>query len=392
MSYYSTVINQLLQLIPRHKFDNLVKKYEVDRYVRYFNCWQLFITLLYAQIRKKDSLRDIETSLMTQINRWYHLGLKDIKRSTLSDANNRMDYRVFKEMFYAFLDKCISLSSGHKFKFKNPLYSLDSTVIELCLSVFPWAKFRRMKGALKIHCLYDHSGSLPSFLVITDGKQHDIKVARSLDLPLLPDSIISIDRAYIDYKWLYSLNKQGVYFVSRSKKNMKYEVIGQHKVDVNKGVIFDVEILLTAEASREDYPEKLRLVGYIDEQTNKKFTFLTNNFQLSAYTISQIYKARWQIEIFFKWIKQNLKIKSFLGTSKNAVLSQIWIAMIYYLLLSFIKFQTKYSYSLLDLSRIFEEAAMNMVNIIDLLSCKDYNSFRTRIREPDQQLTLSFTN
>ncbi len=392
MSYYSTVINQLLQLIPRHKFDNLVKKYEVDRYVRYFNCWQLFITLLYAQIRKKDSLRDIETSLMTQINRWYHLGLKDIKRSTLSDANNRMDYRVFKEMFYAFLDKCISLSSGHKFKFKNPLYSLDSTVIELCLSVFPWAKFRRMKGALKIHCLYDHSGSLPSFLVITDGKQHDIKVARSLDLPLLPDSIISIDRAYIDYKWLYSLNKQGVYFVSRSKKNMKYEVIGQHKVDVKKGVIFDVEILLTAEASREDYPEKLRLVEYIDEQTNKKFTFLTNNFQLSADTIAQIYKSRWQIEIFFKWIKQNLKIKSFLGTSKNAVLSQIWIAMIYYLLLSFIKFQTKYSYSLLDLSRIFEEAAMNMVNIIDLLSCKDYNSFRTRIREPDQQLTLSFTN
>ena len=388
MSYYSTVINQLLQLIPRHKFDNLVKKYEDDRYVRYFNCWQLFITLLYAQIRKKDSLRDIETSLMTQINRWYHLGLKDIKRSTLSDANNRMDYRVFKEMFYAFLDKCISLSSGHKFKFKNPLYSLDSTVIELCLSVFPWAKFRRMKGALKIHCLYDHSGSLPSFLVITDGKQHDIKVARSLDLPLLPDSIISIDRAYIDYKWLYSLNKQGVYFVSRSKKNMKYEVIGQHKVDVKKGVIFDVEILLTAEASREDYPEKLRLVEYIDEQTNKKFTFLTNNFQLSADTIAQIYKSRWQIEIFFKWIKQNLKIKSFLGTSKNAVLSQIWIAMIYYLLLSFIKFQTKYSYSLLDLSRIFEEAAMNMVNIIDLLSCKDYNSFRTRIREPDQQLTL----
>ena len=169
---------------------------------------------------------------------------------------------------------------------------------------------------------------------------------------------------------------------------MKYELIGQHKVDVDKSVIFDVEILLTIEQSKEAYPEKLRLVGYIDEQTNKEFTFLTNNFQLSAYTIAQIYKARWQIEIFFKWVKQNLKIKSFLGTSKNAVLIQIWIAMIYYLLLSFIKFQTKYHYSLLDLSRIFEEAAMDIVNIIDLLSCKDYNRFRTRIREPDQQLTL----
>jgi len=344
--------------------------------------------LLYAQIRKKDSLRDIVTSLLTQINRWYHLGLEKIKRSTLSDANNRIDYRVFEDMFYALLDKCRSLSPDHKFKFKNPLYSLDSTVIELCLSVFPWAKFRQVKGALKLHFLYDHSGSLPSFLVITDGKQHDIKVARSLDLPLLPDSIISIDRAYIDYKWLYSLKRQGVYFVSRAKKNMKYKVIGQHEVDVDKGVIFDVEILLIVEQSKEAYPEKLRLVGYIDKQTNKEFTFLTNNFQLSAYTIAQIYKSRWQIEIFFKWIKQNLKIKSFLGTSKNAVLVQIWIAMIYYLLLSFIKFQTKYRYSLLDLSRIFEEAAMDMVNIIDLLSCRDYDRFRTRIREPDQQLTL----
>ena len=388
MSYYSTVMNQLLQLIPRHQFDKIVKKYEADRYVKYFDCWQLFVTLLYAQIRKKDSLRDIVTSLLTQINRWYHLGLKNIKRSTLSDANNRIDYRVFEDMFYALLDKCRNLSSNHKFKFKNPLYSLDSTLIELCLSIFPWAKFRLVKGALKLHFLYDHSGSLPSFLVITDGKQHDIKVARSLDLPLLPDSIISIDRAYIDYKWLYSLKKQGVYFVSRAKKNMKYEVIGQHKVDTKKGVIFDVEILLTIEQSKEDYPEKLRLVGYIDEQTNKEFTFLTNNFQLSADTIAQIYKARWQIEIFFKWIKQNLKIKSFLGTSKNAVLIQIWIAMIYYLLLSFIKFQTKYSYSLLDLSRIFEEAAMDMVNIIDLLSCRDYDRFRAHIREPDQQLTL----
>ena len=388
MAYYSTVMNQLLQLIPRHQFDKIVKKYEADRYVRYFNCWQLFITLLYAQIRKKDSLRDIVTSLLTQINRWYHLGLEKIKRSTLSDANNRIDYRVFEDMFYALLDKCRSLSPDHKFKFKNPLYSLDSTVIELCLSVFPWAKFRQVKGALKLHFLYDHSGSLPSFLVITDGKQHDIKVARSLDLPLLPDSIISIDRAYIDYKWLYSLKRQGVYFVSRAKKNMKYKVIGQHEVDVDKGVIFDVEILLIVEQSKEAYPEKLRLVGYIDKQTNKEFTFLTNNFQLSAYTIAQIYKSRWQIEIFFKWIKQNLKIKSFLGTSKNAVLVQIWIAMIYYLLLSFIKFQTKYRYSLLDLSRIFEEAAMDMVNIIDLLSCRDYDRFRARIREPDQQLTL----
>ena len=256
----------------------------------------------------------------------------------------------------------------------------------LCLNMFPWAKFRKRKGAIKLHCLYDHSGSIPTFLVVTDGKQHEIKVTKKLELPIMPDSIISVDRGYIDFKWLYSLDESKVFFVTRAKKNIQYEVTGQHKVNKKKGLLFDKTIRLTGCYQKKDYPKELCIVGYKDPETGKKYVFLTNNFKLAAYTITQIYKARWQIEIFFKWIKQNLKIKSFLGTSKNAVLTQIWIAMCYYLLLSYIKYQTKYSYSLLELSRIFSETIFEKISLIDLLSCNYYNI--TRIRSPDLQPSL----
>jgi hypothetical protein len=344
------------------------------------------MTLLYAQVKGKDSLRDIETSLKAQSSRWYHIGLEDIKRSTLSDANNQKDYRIYEEFFYALLQKCKSITPKHKFRFKNPLYTLDATVIDLCLSLFPWAKFRKKKGALKLHYLYEHGGSIPSFLVVTDAKQHEIKVAKGQDLPIVSDSIISVDRAYIDYKWLYSLKKSRVSFVTLAKKNLKCEIIGQHKVDEKKGLLFDQTIKLTGYYQSRYYPQELRLVGFIDPETKKEFVFLTNNFTLSAYTITQIYKARWQIELFFKWIKQNLKIKSFLGTSRNAVLTQIWVAMCYYLLLSYIKYQTKYSYSLLELSRIFSEMVLERISLIDLLSCRHYNI--SKAREPDLQQSL----
>jgi len=386
MSHHNTIYNQLLHLIPRHHFESIVKRYDGDYYVKYFTCWQQFMTLLYAQVKGKDSLRDIETSLRAQSSRWYHIGLKDIKRSTLSDANNQRDYMIYEEIFYALLQKCKSITPKHKFRFKNPLYTLDATVIDLCLSLFPWAKFRKKKGALKLHYLYDHSGSIPSFLVVTDAKQHEIKVAKGQDLPIVSDSIISVDRAYIDYNWLYSLKKSRVSFVTLAKKNLKCEVIGQHKVDEKKGLLFDQTIKLTGYYQSRYYPQQLRLVGFIDPETKKEFVFLTNNFTLSAYTITQIYKARWQIELFFKWIKQNLKIKCFLGTSRNAVLTQIWVAMCYYLLLSYIKYQTKYSYSLLELTWIFSEMIFERVSLIDLLSCRHYNI--SKAREPDLQQSL----
>jgi len=240
-----------------------------------------------------------------------------------------------------------------------------------------------------MHCLYDHSGALPSFLVVTDGKKHDVRAVKESSLPLLPDSIVSIDRGYIDFEWLFSLDKKKVYFVTRAKRNFKYAVTGQQEISQGarrKGVLFNQVIGLKGYYPGKDYPKELRLVGFLDPETGKELRFLTNNFALAASTIAQVYKARWQIELFFKWIKQNLKIKSFLGTTKNAVLTQVWVAMCYYLLLTYIKYQTKYSYSLLEFSRMFAETIFERISLIDLLSCNRHNL--SRIRDPVGQLAL----
>jgi IS4 transposase len=220
-----------------------------------------------------------------------------------------------------------------------------------------------------MHCLYDHSGALPTFLTVTDGKRHDVRVVKDNTFPLSPDSIVSVDKAYIDYKWLNSLNEQGVWFVTRAKTNIDYAVVGQHPIS-SKRVLSDECISLQGVLTRSKYSKELRLIRYYDEDRQKMLTFLTNNFKLAATTIAQIYKSRWQIELFFKWIKQNLKIKSFLGTSKNAVMTQIWVAMCYYLLLTYIKYQTKYRFSLLQLSRVIREMLFERKALIDILTLK----------------------
>jgi hypothetical protein len=327
------------------------------------------MAILYSQIKQKDSLRDIVTGLSAQAARWYHLGLTGIYKSTLCDANAKRDYRIFEGLFYHLLARCKNLTPKHKFHFKNPLYTIDASTIDLCLSVFPWAKFRTTKGAIKLHCLYDHSGALPTFLTITDGKRHDVRVVKENTFPLLPDSIISVDKAYIDYKWLNSLDEQGVWFVTRSKTNIDYVMVGQHPI-TSKKVLSDERISLQGVLTRSKYPKELRLIRYYDEERQKMLMFLTNNFKLAATTIAQVYKSRWQIELFFKWIKQNLKIKSFLGTSKNAVMTQIWVAMCYYLLLTYIKYQTKYRFSLLQLSRVIREMLFERKSLIDILTLK----------------------
>ena len=330
---------------------------------------QQFMAILYSQITQKDSLRDIETGLSAHAAQWYHLGLSGIHKSTLSDANAKRDYQIFEGLFYHLLTRCKNLTPRHKFRFKNPLYTIDATTIDLCLTVFPWARFRTTKGAIKMHCLYDHAGALPTFLTVTDGKKHDVRVVKDNSFPLLPDSIVSVDKAYIDYKWLNSLDEQGVWFVTRAKTNIDYAVVGQHPIS-NKKVLSDERISLQGPLTKTKYPKELRLIRYYDEGRKKRLTFLTNNFKLAAITIAQIYKSRWQIELFFKWIKQNLKIKSFLGTSKNAVLTQIWVAMCYYLLLTYIKYQTKYGFSLLQLSRVIREMLFERKAIIDILTLK----------------------
>ena len=388
----NTVFSQLMQLICQYRFKKCVDQYEGDKYTKRFSCWQQLIVLLFAQAKSLTSLRDIELSLKSHMKKWYHLGLKTVAKSTLSDANNNRSADIFRDTFYSLLEKCRELSPRHGFRFKNPLYSFDSTLIDVCLSLYPWATYRTKKGAFKVHTLLDHNGYLPSFMVITDGKTHDINVVKddSYGFPSLsPDSILLIDRAYIDYNWLYSLTRSKLFFVIKAKSNMKYTVLGQQEVTKNKGIVSDCLIMLSGVASHENYPDKLRLVTYVDQETGELHVFITNNFKLAARTIADLYKSRWAIEIFFKWIKQNLKIKSFLGTSKNAVMTQIWAAMIYYLLLSFIKFQTKCRHSLHELTRIVGELLLYSIYLVEILTIP-FDRFKTITQKQQLSLPLKF--
>lgn len=389
----NTVFGQLMQLISRYGFDRSVERYRGNRYTKSFNCWQQLVVMLYSQSRGLKSLRDITVSLRSQHSKWYHLGLESVARSTLADANSKRSAEIYKDVFYDFLSKCQSLAPGHRFRFKNPLYTMDSTLVKLCLSVFPWASYRKRKGALKIHTLLDHNGCLPSFLTVTDGRCHDVRVVKDniYGFPkLLPDSIITVDRGYYDFKWFYSLHLNRVFFITRAKQNLKYEVTGQQQAPKNKGVISDRTIRLTGYYQQQYYPEELRLIAFHDSKKQEELVFITNNFKLAASTIAELYKHRWQIELFFKWIKQNLKIKTFLGTSENAVLTQIWTAMIYYLLLAFIKFQTRYAYSMHELTRVIGETLMEHLDIIELLRTK-FDKLKLLKTKPDQlALTLKF--
>lgn len=384
MKFSNSIFNQILDFIPYSKLDILVKQYKADKYVKYFSCLQQMIVLMYFIIAKKDSLRDIIIGLSGHLGKLYHLGLVKVCRSTLSDANNRRDYQIFEGLFYHILGRCKSITPQHKFKFKNPLYSIDSTTIDLCLSIFPWAKFRKKKGAIKMHCRLDYAGEIPDFIIITDGKKHDATIAWSF--PITADSIYVMDRGYIDFQWLYSIDLKKAFFVTRAKSNMDYRVIGQHKPASSNGIISDEIIELTGVKTSGYYPKKLRMIKYYDEERKKTLVFLTNNFDLETEVIAQIYKSRWQIELFFKWIKQNLKIKTFLGTSQNAVLTQVWIAMCYFLILAYIKYQTRYGHSLLELARIFRETLFEGANIIDILSL-DIKRI-DKLKKYDSELTL----
>lgn len=369
MENFNTILGQLLNFIPRREFENIVLKEAGDRYVKHYNCWAQLTTMLYAQASDKDSLRDITTALSVHRNHWYHLGITNIARSTLAYANEHRPYRIYEQLFYDLLSRCHQqIEGGRKFRFKNNLYSLDSTTVDLCLALFDWAKFRRAKGAIKMHCLYNHQLRVPDQIIVTDGKQSDIKVAKNNDWPLELDSILSMDRGYIDFEYLKTLDSKGIYFVTRAKDNMRSALIGQHKFQNKFGVLADKKIKLKGQASAKKYPQELRLVVFRDRETEKVYRFLTNNFKLAPSTIAKIYKSRWGIEIFFKWIKQNLKIKTFLGTSKNAVLTQVWNAMIYLLLLTYIKFQTQCRYSLLEFTRIIKSTIFERKDLIDLLN------------------------
>lgn len=324
--------------------------------------WSQYVALCLAQVAGRSSLRDIVSNLSAQTAKLYHLGSARVTRTSLARINECQPYTLYEALFHKLLARCHGLAPRHGFRFHNKLYSLDATTIDLCLSVFPWAKFRQTKGAVKLHVGLDHDGLLPSFVAVSDGKTHDVTVGRTLDLPA--DSIVVMDRAYIDYTWFNALNNKGIFFVTRQKRNATYRIAERRPVLKSKGLTCDQTIFIAGTKAKA-CPIPLRRIGYRDPETGKHYVFLTNNFRLAAKTIADIYKARWQIELFFKCIKQNLKIKSFVGTSKNAVLTQIWIAMCTYLLLAWIKFNSGIDRSLQQMIRLLQ---LNLFDRRDLLS------------------------
>lgn len=363
MSHHNTVFSQLLKLIPRHEFETLAKQHHSGRAFRKASRWSQFVTMAMGQLSGRDSLRDIIDNMSAQAHRLYHLGCAKLSRSNLSRINEEKPHSLYEAMFLKLLNRCQRLTPGHQFRFENPLYSLDATTIDLCLSVFPWADFRSTKGAVKLHVGLNHDGYLPEFVRITEGKDQDVTVGRCLQFP--KGSIVAMDKGYNDYSWYKQLTDKGIYFVTRLKTNAKYRVVSRRSVIKSKGLTCDQTIEFTGSQTAKKCPIPLRRIGYKDPLTGKKYIFLTNNFKLSAKTIADIYKSRWEVELFFKWIKQNLKIKTFVGTSKNAVLTQIWIALCMYLLLSFIKYQSGLKKSMQQLLRLLQ---LNLFEKRDLLA------------------------
>ena len=364
MAHHNMVFAQWLKLVPRHEFESLANQHHCGRKLRKMTRWAQFVAMATAQLSGRNSLRDVVSNLTAQARKLYHLGIRCVSRSSLSRVNESQPYELYEALFAKLLARCQSRAPNHQFKFKNKLYSLDASTIDRCLSVFPWAKFRVTKGAVKLHVGLDHEGLLPAFVAITDGKTHDITAARALQLP--KGSIVVMDRGYNDYAWYNQLNNNDISFVTRLKTNARYRVIERRAVLKNKGLTSDQTIELTG-AKAKNCPIRLRRIGYKDVNTGIHYIFLTNNFTLAARTIADIYKARWQIELFFKWIKQNLKVKSFLGTSKNAVMTQIWIAMCVYLLLSYIKFLNHIQSSLQQILRLLQLNLFEQRDLLELL-------------------------
>lgn len=363
MPHCNTIFSQILKLVPRHEFETLAKQHHSGRSFRTASRWSQFVTLAMAQLAGRISLRDIVENVSAQAHRLYHLGSAKLTRSNLSRINEDKPYALYEALAGKLLNRCQGMAPGHKFRFKNPLYSLDASTIDLCLSVFPWASFRSTKGAIKLHVGLNHDGYLPEFVTITEGKTSDVEMGRTLAFP--SGSIVVVDRGYNDYDWYNQLTEKGIFFVTRLKANAQYRVINRQPVLKNKGLTSDQTIRLTSIQAAKKCPSRLRRVGYRDIDTGKHYIFLTNNFKLAARTIADIYKARWQVELFFKWIKQNLKIKSFIGTSKNAVMTQIWIAMCVYLLLAFIKFQSRMNKTMQQILRLLQ---LNLFEKRDLMA------------------------
>ena len=371
-----TILSQVLDFIPRYEFDKCVNKYQGNYRVRSFTCWEQFIVMAFAQLTNRESLRDIESCLGAVSTKLYHSGVRSsVKKSTLADDNEKRDWRIYAEFAQLLIQEARSLYKDDNLfsvDIDEIAYALDSSTIDLCLSLFPWAKFRKNKGAVKMHTQLDLRGSIPTFIDITDGKVHDVNV---LDLLILePGAFYIMDRAYLDFERLYHMHECLTFFVIREKHNFNYRRVYSREVDKTLGFKCDQVIKLTGFYTSKKYPEKLRRIKYYDKEKGKTLVFITNNFVYSAEIIAQLYKERWRIELFFKWIKQHLRIKRFFGTTLNAVYSQIWIAVSVYLLVAIIKKKLNLKQELYTILQILSISIFEKVPVNQLFGNEDYKN------------------
>jgi IS4 transposase len=370
-----TVFSQLMEFLPVKAFHRCVKKYDGEHKIKSFSCLDHFYCMAFAQLTYRDSLRDIEACLRSQKRVLYHMGFRSVvARNTLANANEKRDWRIYAEFAQVMIDQARRLYRDEKFgvDLEETVYALDSTTIDLCLSLFPWAQFRRSKAAVKLHTLLDLRGNIPTFINITDGRVHDVNI---LDL-LIPEpgAIYLFDRGYIDFARLYALHRAGAFFVIRAKSNLKFQRTYSRPVDKGAGLRCDQAVSLINYYASKDYPERLRRVKIFDPEQDQSLVFLSNIFTLTASMIPALYKCRWQIELFFKWIKQNLKIKSFYGTSENAVKTQIWIGITVYVLAAIVKKRLNLPISLYTFLQILSVNIFQRTPIFQLLDNYDENT------------------
>ena len=364
-----TVFAQLMDWLPKYELAKCVKRYRGDFHVRTLSCHEQFLILAFAQLTYRESLRDIETCLRALGTKLYHSGIRSrTSRSTLADANEKRDWRIFSDFAHVLIAQATDLYAGEDFgaELKEAAYALDSTTIDLCLSLFPWATFRRAKAAVKLHTLLALRGNFPAVVIVTPGSVHDVNILD--DLCFDPGSFYIMDKAYLDYARLYRLHRCGAFFVTRAKQNARFKRRYSHQADKTAGVRFDQTVTLSGFTSHRHYPDPLRRIGYRDPATGKTFVFITNNFLQPALTIARLYKSRWQVELFFKWIKQHLRIKAFYGTSENAVRVQVWVAIAVYVLIAVFRKQTALPHSSYTILQILSVTLFEKTPILQVFS------------------------
>jgi hypothetical protein len=367
------IFSQVMEHLPLHIFHQCVDRYHGNFKVKNFSCLDQYLCMAFAQLTYRESLRDIEVCLRAQKNKLYHMGIRSaVSRNNLANANKVRDWRIYADFAHSLIQTARKLYVNDSFglELENTVYALDATTIDLCLSMFPWANFRKSKGAVKLHTLLDLRGSIPTFIHISDGKLHEVN---TLDIvPLEAGAFYVMDRGYLDFARLYTISQVSAFFVIRAKSNLKCRRVYSYQADRATGLICDQSVMLTGFYQAKGYPDKLRRVKYYDAETDKTLVFLTNNFTLPAMTIADLYRCRWQVELFFKWIKQNLRIKTFYGTSENAVKAQIWIAVSVYLLVAIMKKRLKIQASLYTILQVLSVTIFERMSLLQALTDEDY--------------------